>query len=250
MKLTQKQQQARSKICLVLDNIKTMEELENIVNELSPVVGMFKIGKETFTHLGTESVKLVQKQESNFFLDLKYHDIPNTVKGAASAATELGVYMFNVHCTGGLEMMKAAVEGAKNTAEKYNIKKPKIIGVTVLTSIDENILKNELLIEKPLNEYVLHLAKMAQEAGLDGIVCSANDVEFLKPYFEEDFMFVTPGIKGVSTSAGADQKRVSSPSGAIKAGSSILVIGRAITNAPDRKKAAYEILKEVEGALL
>ena len=249
MNLTQKEEQARSKICLVLDNIKTMAELEETVIELSPFVGFFKIGKETFTRLGIESIKTVQKHNANIFLDLKYHDIPNTVKGAASAATELGVYMFNVHCLGGKEMMRAAVEGAKRIAEKHSIKKPKIIGVTLLTCIDEVILKNELLIEKPLTEYVLHLAKMAQQSGLDGIVCSANDIDYLKPHFDDEFMFVTPGIKGVSTSAGADQKRVSSPSGAVKAGSSILVIGRAITNAKSRKETAYEILKDIEGAL-
>ena len=119
-----------------------------------------------------------------------------------------------------------------------------------MTSIDDIILNKELLVEKQVNEYVLHLAKMAQEAGLDGIVCSANDLEFLKVHFPEEFMFVTPGIKGVSTSAGDDQKRVSSPSGAIKNGSSVLVVGRAITNAPDRLKAAYEILEDMEKEIL
>ena len=237
-------------MCLALDNIKTINELEETVNELSPAVGLFKIGKETFTRLGSEAVKLVQRCDANVFLDLKYHDIPNTVKGASSAATEMGVYMFNVHCTGGLEMMKAAVAGAKEAAERNNIKKPKIIGVTLLTSIDNVILNKELLVGKEVNEYVLHLAKMAQEAGLDGIVCSANDLDFLKVHFPEEFMFVTPGIKGVSTSAGADQKRVSSPSGAISVGSSILVIGRAITNAPDRLKAAYEIIEDMEKEIL
>jgi len=249
MPLTQKQQEARSRICLALDNIKTMNELEQTVNELSPAVGLFKIGKETFTRLGLESVKAVQSHNANVFLDLKYHDIPNTVKGAASAAAELGVYMFNVHCAGGLDMMRAAVEGANKTAEQNNIKRPKIVGVTVLTSIGNEILSRELLVEKPLNGYVLHLAKLAQQAGLDGIVCSANDIEFLKSRFSKDFMFVTPGIKGVSTSAGADQKRVSCPSGAINAGSTILVVGRAITNTPDRLKAAYEILEDIKKAL-
>ncbi|MCK5476541.1 MAG: orotidine-5'-phosphate decarboxylase, partial [Candidatus Aenigmarchaeota archaeon] len=230
-------------------DVDSLEQATQIAKEIKDYVGIFKIGSQLYSSEGHEVVKAIKKIKGKIFLDLKYHDIPNTVKGAASAATELGVYMFNVHCLGGKEMMRAAVEGAKRIAEKHSIKKPKIIGVTLLTCIDEVILKNELLIEKPLTEYVLHLAKMAQQSGLDGIVCSANDIDFLKPHFDDEFMFVTPGIKGVSTSAGADQKRVSSPSGAVKAGSSILVIGRAITNAKSRKETAYEILKDIEGAL-
>ena len=244
--LTKKQKQARNKICLVLDNIKTMDELEKIVKELSPFVGLFKIGKETFVRLGPNAVKLVQNNNANVFLDLKYHDIPNTIKGASCAATDLGVYMFNIHCAGGLEMMKAAVVGAKKTAEQNNLKRPKIIGVTLLTSIDDEILNKELLVKKQLNEYVLHLAKLSLKAGLDGIVCSANELSFLKPQLPRDFIFVTPGIKGVSTSAGEDQKRISSPREAINAGSSILVIGRAITNALNRKQEVYEIIKTIE----
>jgi len=123
-------------VCLPLDGLLSINDLKARVEELSPVVGLFKIGKETYTRFGPEAVRVVQNYGADVFLDLKYHDIPNTVKGAADAASRLGVYMFNVHASGGLEMMEAAVEGARNGTEKKGIRIPKIIAVTVLTSIE------------------------------------------------------------------------------------------------------------------
>jgi len=216
-----------------------------MVEELSPVVGLFKIGKETFTRFGPEIVKIVQGYGADVFLDLKYHDIPNTVKGAAEAATKLGVYVFNVHASGGLEMMKAVMEGVKSGVEKYGVKAPKVIGVTVLTSIDEETLNNELRIPGKVEEQVLYLAQLAQKAGLDGIVCSAADLHAVKDKLPPDFMYVTPGIKGPNTAAGADQKRVFTPGNAVKDGSTILVIGRAITQAENRVQAGLDVLKDM-----
>jgi orotidine-5'-phosphate decarboxylase len=244
--LTEKEQKARKRLCLPLDRLNSLEEVKARVKELSPYVGLFKVGKESFTKFGPEVVKLVQSYGSNVFLDLKYHDIPNTVKGAAKAVAELGVYMFNVHASGGLEMMKAAVEGVQEANAK---RKPKIIGVTVLTSIDAETLNNELRISGQVEEQVLHLANLASEAKLDGIVCSAADLKSIKDQLPADFMYITPGVKGPNTEAGYDQKRVMTPGNAIQDGSSILVVGRAITNAEDRKKAALEVLQDMARVL-
>jgi orotidine-5'-phosphate decarboxylase len=241
-KLTKKQKRAREKICLPLDNLHSLKEIKNLVKELSPFVGIFKIGKETYTRFGPEAVKIVHAHGSKVFLDLKYHDIPNTVKGAAKAATDLGVHIFNVHASGGLEMMKAALQGIK---ESKKLKKPKVIAVTMLTSLDKEIMNKQLKLKGKIEYQVLHLAKLAKKSGLDGIVCSANDLKAIKNKLPKKFMFVTPGIKGPSTNAGKDQKRVSSPKNAIKNGSTILVIGRAITKAKNRAKAALEILEDL-----
>ena len=246
--LTDKEKLARERVCLPLDGLETIDDVKKRVEELSPVVGLFKIGKETFTRFGPEVVKLVQGYGSNVFLDLKYHDIPNTVRGAAEAATKLGVYMFNVHASGGFEMLKAAVEGIKKGVEKYNIKAPKVTAVTVLTSLDQGILNNQINIQGTVSEQVLRLAKLTLEAGLDGIVCSAADLYAIKDKLPDNFMYVTPGIKGPNTNAGSDQKRVFTPGNAIQDGSTILVIGRAITGHPtaeERIKAGYEVLQDM-----
>jgi orotidine-5'-phosphate decarboxylase len=250
IELTEKEKIARTKVCLPLDGLNTLEEVKNRVEELSPVVGMFKIGKELFSRFGPEVVNIVKSYGSEVFLDLKYHDIPNTVKGAANAATQLGVYMFNIHASGGLEMMKAAVEGADEACNNYNLRKPKIIGVTILTSIDNNILANELKIPINVENQVLNLALLSKQAGLDGVVCSAADLYAIKDKLPDNFMFVTPGIKGPNTPAGSDQKRVFTPGNAVQDGSTILVIGRAITGPDTREeriKAGHEVLKDIAG---
>jgi len=251
MRLNEKEKIAREKVCLSLDNLASMKELEARIEELSPVVGLFKIGKGTYTRFGPKSVRAV-KRYGEVFLDLKYHDIPNTVKDAACAATELGIYMFNVHASGGLEMMKAAADGARDGAQRYRKNIPKIIAVTVLTSIDDDILNNQLRIPGKTDEQVLNLAKLAEKAGLDGIVCSAADLYAIKNQLPENFMYVTPGIKGTRTPAGADQKRVFSPGNAVRDGSSILVVGRAITEPKSREErlqAGYEILQDIAANL-
>lgn len=248
IRLTEKEEEARKMVCLPLDGLATIGDVRDRVEELSPVAGLFKIGKETFTRFGPNVVEVVQNYGSDVFLDLKYHDIPNTVKGAADAASRLGVYMFNVHASGGLEMMEVAVEGARNGAEKYGVAVPKITAVTVLTSIDQNILNNQLRIPGKVEDQVLNLAQLANKAGLDGIVCSAADLYAIRDKLPDDFMYVTPGIKGPKTSAGADQKRVFTPGNAVQDGSSILVIGRAITghNSPrERIQAGYEVLQDM-----
>ncbi|MFH1358456.1 MAG: orotidine-5'-phosphate decarboxylase [archaeon] len=248
IELTEKEKIARARVCLPLDGLNTVEEVKQRVEELSPVVGLFKIGKESFTRFGPEIINIIKNYNAEVFLDLKYHDIPNTVKGAANAAAQLGVFMFNIHASGGLEMMKAAVEGVNQACESNNLRKPKIIGVTILTSIDKEIMNNDLKISGEIEDQVLNLALLSKKAGLNGIVCSAADLYAVKNKLPNDFMFVTPGIKGPNTPAGADQKRVFTPGNAVQDGSTILVIGRAITSPPtkqERIQAGLEVLRDI-----
>jgi orotidine-5'-phosphate decarboxylase len=231
-------------VCLPLDGLNTLAEVQKLVEELSPLVGLFKVGKESFTRFGPPVVRLVQDHGADVFLDLKYHDIPNTVRGASRAAAELGVAIFNVHASGGKAMMVAAREGVEDAAPDSGAR-PKLIAVTVLTSIDDEILKRELGVGGSVEKQVLRLARLTEEAELDGIVCSAADLHALKGKLRPDFLFVTPGIKGTTTPAGEDQRRVLSPGRAVSAGSSLLVIGRAITGSPDRRAAAREVLLDI-----
>jgi orotidine-5'-phosphate decarboxylase len=235
-------------VCLPLDGLHSLEAVQDTVTELSPFVGRFKVGKESYTRFGPKVVSLVRASGAEVFLDLKYHDIPNTVKGAARAATELGVAMFNVHAAGGLAMMQAARQGVDEAVSSAG-NRPKIIAVTVLTSIDDDILNRECGVPGPVEEQVLRLARLTVAAGLDGIVCSAADLHALKGALDPAFLFVTPGIKGTTTPAGEDQKRVFSPARAVAAGSSLLVVGRAITAAADRQAAAREVLQDIVNVL-
>jgi orotidine-5'-phosphate decarboxylase len=246
--MSEKELAARAMVCLPLDGLDTLEAVRERVEELSPFVGLFKIGKESFTRFGPTVVDAVHASGGGVFLDLKYHDIPNTVRGAARAATELGVAMFNVHASGGTAMMTAARQGV-DEALSHSETRPKVIAVTVLTSIDQEILNAELRVPGGVEDQVLHLAKRADAAGLDGIVCSAADLHALRGELREGFLFVTPGIKGTTTPAGEDQKRVLSPGRAVAAGSSLLVVGRAITGAPDRTKAAREVLHDIANVI-
>lgn len=250
MNLSHKEKLARNRLCLPLDGLNSLEEIRERVDELKDIVGLFKVGKESFTRFGPTVVELIHELGKEVFLDLKYHDIPNTVKGAAAAATELGVYIFNVHASGGLEMMKAAREGADSISEKQKIRCPKIIAVTLLTSIDANILNNELNVPCSVEEQVLRLAKLTHQAGLDGIVCSAADLYAIRDKLPQNFMFITPGMKWAHETAasGSDQKRIFTPGNAIKNGATILVAGRTITaykTAKERTSAGLEILKDM-----
>ncbi len=245
--LTSKERAARDLVCLPLDGLHTLGEVEEMLAELSPYVGMFKVGKESFTRFGPRVVTLVQERGSGVFLDLKFHDIPNTVRGAARAASELGVALFNVHASGGVAMMAAARRGVEEAAAGES--GPKVISVTVLTSVDQDILNSEVGVPGTVEDQVLRLAKLTEAAGLDGVVCSAADLHALQGHLGPRFLFVTPGIKGTTTPAGEDQKRVLSPGRAVAAGSSLLVVGRAITAAADRPAAAMEVLTDIAGVL-
>ncbi|WMN59973.1 orotidine-5'-phosphate decarboxylase [Pseudoalteromonas xiamenensis] len=214
------------KVVIALD-YDNQEAALDFVKQLSPDTCRLKVGKEMFTYFGPEFVKQLVSMGFDVFLDLKFHDIPNTVAKAVTAAAELGVWMVNVHASGGLEMMQKA----KAALESYGEKAPLLIAVTVLTSMDEAQLKR-LGVEKSPAEQVMYLAKLTKEAGLDGVVCSAQEAASLKAELGADFKLVTPGIRPAGADAG-DQKRIMTPKLAVEAGSDYLVIGRPITQASD-----------------
>ncbi|MCL1137256.1 orotidine-5'-phosphate decarboxylase [Shewanella pneumatophori] len=206
-----------------------------LIDQLDPNMCRLKVGKEMFTLFGPQLVTDIHSRGFELFLDLKFHDIPNTVAKAVAAAAELGVWMTNIHATGGLAMMEAA----KRALEPYGDKAPLLIAVTVLTSMSDDELKL-LGINVPASEHVLRLAALTQQAGLDGVVCSAQESSLLKAQFGQDFKLITPGIRPVGSDNG-DQHRVMTPPQALAAGSDYLVIGRPITKAADPLKALQAI---------
>ena len=235
---------ARERLVLALD-VDDFKSAEELVDKLKDYVGVFKIGSQLFTAEGTKVIDMVNKKGGKVFLDLKFHDIPNTVKGAAESATKLGVYMFNIHTSGGYEMMKAAADATRETSIKLGIKKPFVLGVTVLTSINQEVLKKEIGVNKNVKEHVVHLAKLAKSAGLDGVVASAQEIKEIRASCGNDFIILTPGIRPAGEELN-DQKRVMTPKQALEKGADFLVVGRPIRNAKNPVKAAQDILKEME----
>lgn len=213
----------------------------NLVSQLDPTLCRLKVGKEMFTRFGPDFVASLHQQQFQVFLDLKFHDIPNTVAKAVKSAADLGVWMVNVHASGGSRMMNAAREAL----ESYGSQKPLLIAVTVLTSMEKSDL-TELGIAVEPAEQVMKLAKLTQQAGLDGVVCSALEAVMLKEQFGQKFQLVTPGIRP-SFSAADDQKRTMTPAEALKAGVDYLVIGRPITKAENPLAALQAIYREING---
>ncbi len=236
---------AKERLVLALD-VDDFKSAENLVGLLKDYIGVFKIGNQLFTSEGTKIINMINKAKARVFLDLKFHDIPNTVKGAAESATKLGVYMFNVHASGGYEMMKAAADAAMETSIKLGIKKPLVLGVTVLTSINQEILEKEIGVNRNVKEHVVHLAKLAKSAGLDGVVASPQEIREIRNACGNDFIILTPGIRPAGEELN-DQKRIMTPKQALKQGADFIVIGRPIRNAKYPIKAAQDILKEMEG---
>ena len=208
---------------------------EAFVDKLDPQLCRLKVGKEMFTHFGPSFVTSLVKQNFDVFLDLKFHDIPNTVAKACQAAADLGVWMVNVHASGGPKMM----EYARESLDKYTTNKPLLIAVTVLTSMDQQQLA-AIGINSTPEEQVLKLAKLTHDCGLDGVVCSAQESTLLKTNIAKDFQLVTPGIRPEGSNKG-DQIRVMTPKQAIQAGSDYLVIGRPITQSADPLATLIEI---------
>lgn len=215
-----------------------------IVAELKDSVGMFKVGHQLFTAYGPDIVRRILGMGGRVFLDLKYHDIPNTVAKAAAEAVGLGVSIFNVHSLGGLDMMKAAAEAATEAAGKYGLPRPVVLAVTVLTSLDEKSLRRELKITRSLQREVVHLARMARRAGLNGVVASPQELRALRRAVRGDFVILTPGVRPAWAGMD-DQKRVMTPGEAVMAGADYIVIGRPVLTAKDRKAAVGKILEEM-----
>jgi orotidine-5'-phosphate decarboxylase len=208
-----------------------------LVKQLKPQLCKLKIGKELFTAAGPALVEKLIAKDFQVFLDLKFHDIPNTVAKACKAASDLGVWMLNVHASGGLEMMQAANDALTKVPNK-----PLLIAVTVLTSMNQATLKS-VGITTDLTTHVLHLANLAKEAGLNGVVCSAQEAPMLRRHFSKDFYLVTPGIRPANAKAD-DQSRIVTPVDALNNGSNYLVIGRPITQAEQPLKALEAIYND------
>ncbi|MCT8867024.1 orotidine-5'-phosphate decarboxylase [Shewanella sp. ZOR0012] len=206
-----------------------------LIDQLDPNMCRLKVGKEMFTLFGPQLVKDIHDRGFDLFLDLKFHDIPNTVAKAVAAAAELGVWMTNVHASGGLAMMEAA----RKALLPYGKEAPMLIAVTVLTSMSDDDLKL-IGIDVPAFEHVQRLAKLTKQAGLDGVVCSAQEASVLKSLLGQDFKLITPGIRPVGSEVG-DQHRVMTPPEALAAGSDYLVIGRPVTKATDPLAALQAI---------
>lgn len=237
----------KEKIVLALD-VDSAEEAKKLITELKDYVGVFKVGLQLYTGNGYEIFKFMKEQNIKFFFDVKLHDIPNTVKKASENIIRNGASFFNVHTTGGEEMMKQASEGARKTAEELGLQQPVILGVTVLTSISEECLKQELKVPYKPQEYALNLALSAKKSGLDGVVASVWEAKRIKQVCGKDFKVLCPGIRP-DWAVKNDQKRLATPALAIKEGADYLVIGRAVTSADDRIKAIKMIYEEIENAL-
>lgn len=227
------------KVVIALDYDNKQQALA-FIEQLDPSTCRLKIGKEMFTHFGPEFVQLIVAKGFDVFLDLKFHDIPNTVAKAVKASADLGVWMVNVHASGGRRMMEAA----KAILEPYADKAPLLIAVTVLTSMDQSDL-TELGIDLTPAQQVKRLAILAKSSGLDGVVCSSHEAEELKALLGKDFKLVTPGIRPAGSDAG-DQRRIKTPKQAIDSGSDYLVIGRPITQADD----PVAVLKAINASLV
>jgi orotidine-5'-phosphate decarboxylase len=219
-----------------------------LVGQLKDSVGMFKIGMQLFTAAGPALVRRIVSQGSRVFLDLKYHDIPNTVAMAAVEATRLGVSLFNIHASGGSEMMKWTANAVAETAARENLTAPKVLGVTLLTSVDHEILEQIGVNGRPAT-VVIRLAKLAQESGLNGVVASAQEIKSIRQAVpQRDFLIVTPGIRS-SIDEVQDQRRTMTAAEAIRAGADYIVVGRPINAAADVAAAAGRFVSEIQTAL-
>lgn len=234
------QQHSDPKILVALD-YDNLTDCLNLVRQLNPAHCRLKVGKELFTGFGPQAVEQLQKLGFDVFLDLKFHDIPATVAKAVSAAANMGVWMVNVHASGGPRMMTAAAEAIANVQRR-----PLLIGVTVLTSMDASELASIGFV-RSLTEQVSHLAGLAADSGLDGVVCSAQEAAELRRVQGDQFVLVTPGIRPAGADAN-DQRRIVTPEDAMAAGSHYLVIGRPITQAPNPALRCEQIALSIQTA--
>ena len=235
--------------------METLADAEALLDRLGDAAPGVKIGNQLFTAAGPAAVERAHKRGCRVFLDLKFHDIPNTVAGAVREATRLGVFMLNVHASGGLAMMRAAAEAAAKAAGDFGVARPLVIGVTVLTSLDRKDLAADLGLATTVDAHVLRLAERAREAGLDGCVASPREIGLLRGALGARWVIVTPGVRpaagprmGTSAGRADDQARIATPRAAIAAGADHLVVGRPITAAPDPAAAIREILADIAGA--
>src|SRR5688572_20300726 len=229
----------KDKLIVALD-VETADRALALFEELRHVVGMFKIGSQLFTAAGPDIVREIVAKGGKIFLDLKFHDIPNTVAAAGVEATRLGVSIFNVHASGGVEMMKRTADAVSETALREGIGRPKVIAVTLLTSMDDKALQ-QIGIGAPAKTFVTNLACAASDSGLDGVVASPQEIKLIREAVaQQNFLIVTPGIRS-ATGAADDQRRTMTAAEAVRAGTDYLVVGRPITAAVDRVEAVRRI---------
>ncbi len=232
----------KERVIVALD-VETADEARRIVAELDHRAAAFKVGLQLFTSSGPELVREIAR-DHRIFLDLKFHDIPNTVAKAAVEAARLGVWMLNIHAAGGREMMARTIDAVHTMCDVEKLARPLVLGVTVLTSSDANTLR-ETGIESDVGDQVLHLARLAQGAGLDGVVASPLEISMLRREAGSEFVIVTPGVRP-EFATNDDQKRVMTPRRAVSEGADYLVIGRPILEAKDRASALESICDEIE----
>lgn len=231
------------KLIVALD-LNSEDKAVSMAEKLKNEIRFFKIGLELFSSCGPSIVKRIEEMRCRVFLDLKFHDIPTTAAKAAAAVTGLGPFMFNVHALGGYEMMKLTAEAVASEASRLGIEKPKVLAVTILTSMDEKAIK-EVGLSLGSKDMVLKLAHLARKAGLDGVVASPSETKAIRKELGEDFIIVTPGVRP-EWAAANDQKRIATPEAAIKDGANFIVVGRPITEAQDPAEAARQIRKEMD----
>ena len=239
-------QDAADRLIVALD-VEDIDKAKQAVESLAGTVRWFKVGTQLFTATGRASVELVKEAGCKAFLDLKFHDIPATVSKSVISATDLGVDLLNLHAIGGRRMMEAVSSGLEEHCAKNNKQKPKVIAVTVLTSLTTEELQ-EVGIDATPQVLVTHLASLARRCGLDGVVSSPEEIRMIKERVGEDTLVVTPGVRP-SWAEADDQRRIKTPAETIEDGADYLVVGRPIMNADNRLDAAKRIIDEIDGAL-
>ena len=236
------QVQADDRIIVALD-VNTLDSMQAMVGRLGDSVSYYKVGMELFYSVGTNAVDLLRAKNKKVFLDLKFHDIPNTVAASVYTLTRMGVSLLSLHAAGGHSVLQAAANAAQEASRHYGVERPRLVAITALTSFDDKEWE-EIGGELPISRHVVKLAKVAQRAGIDGVVASPQEAGLIREACGPDFLIVTPGIRPASAAVN-DQRRIATPRDALQAGANRLVIGRPITSAPDPVQAVAAILQEL-----
>lgn len=236
----------KNRLIVALD-VPSRQEALHLVDILRDEVGCFKIGMQLYNSEGPDIVRDIQTLGGDVFVDLKFHDIPNTVAQTTKIITQRQAYMFSLHASGGQKMMEACAQACRETAFEYNVRKPLALAVTVLTSISQEMFEEEIGIKRPIADQVVYWAQMAQKAGIDGVVASPHEITRIRQAVGKEFAIVTPGVRPLWASTN-DQARIMTPKEAIECGASHLVVGRPITQHRDPKTAVRMIVEEMEAA--